>query len=87
MRYSPSDCLDDDYFKCSDTDVLKDESETEVEKLSSEELPLSTDLYSQAVKPDSKSDREKIFSQGLPLSTENYRKSSVKKVTYRLVKK
>ncbi len=87
MKYSVNDCLDGDYFKCSDTIVLKGESETEVEKFPSEKLPLNTDLYSQTVKPDSKSYREKVFSQELPLSTENYKKSSVKKVTYRLVKK
>lgn len=75
------------YFKCSETSVAKSEPEKVQETIPSQSLPLDTSSYQSNKESLSKSAGEVSHSFDLPLDTPHYRKSSVRKTTYRVTKK
>lgn len=87
MTYKQDYCPQGDYFICSETSMAKSEPEKVQEVVPSQSLPLDTSSYQSVKKSLSKPSGEISHSLDLPLDTPHYRKSSVRKTTYRVTKK
>lgn len=87
MTYKQDYCPQGDYFICSETSMAKSEPEKVQEVVPTQSLPLDTSSYQSVKESLSKPSGEISHSLDLPLDTPHYRKSSVRKTTYRVTKK
>ena len=85
MKYKQDYCPPGDYFKCADTLVADEVPESVQEVTPSQELPLDTGSYQSTKEPHKKSVSEGL--RTLAFDTSGYKKSSVRKITYRVTKK
>ena len=84
MTYNQDCCFSDDYFMCPTTSIPESESESDQDEVLSHDLPLDVSSYQSVVESPPKED---VPPGTLPLSTSDYRKSSVKKISYRVIRK
>jgi len=87
MKYKQDYCPPNKYFQCSDTVVAESEPKSIREAIPSKNLTIEASTYHSIKEPIIKSTKEKLQDLALPLDTSHYKKSSVRKITYRVIKK
>lgn len=86
MTYTQKQCLQGDYFECSDTSVVESEPENIQNDLTSLILPLDTRSYQSVEKSISEPAVEEVRTPICSIDTAYYRETSVRKISYRVTK-
>lgn len=87
MTYRQNCCASSYYFQCSDTVVAESEPKSFHEAIPSQDLIVDTSSYHSIKEPIIKSTEDKLQALDLSRETSYYKKSSVRKITYRVIKK